>query len=113
MSHQNFWQHHNLAENAPDIGKRLFGSPKKLAIGIWIAELDVHSIFSTADAVEAYAGKVSPDSNIGGYLREWSQPELNMLTKLHEPQLRAQRYERTDSDLWGIYAAAKIALANS
>jgi len=111
MSETPFYERPYLHETAECIGKTIFGSPKKMALGIWIVERDLSAPFSVGDAMEAYTGsKSKPDGQIGSYLKDWSEPEVALLERLREPHLRTQRYMRTESPLWGIFEAAKQAV---
>lgn len=89
-------------------GKLIFGSPKKLAVGIWVLSQDLHKPFSLIDATEAYTGnRRQSDGQIGGYLQSFA--DFEMLSRLEEPESRHQRYARLEHPIWGIFDAAKVA----
>ena len=85
----------------------IFGSAKKMAVGIWIVEREVAIPFVVPE-VKAGITEVSiSDSSIHGFLQDFTKEE--MLERLQEPKLRAQRYSRLDHPMWGVFVTAKSA----
>lgn len=91
-----------------DVARMLFVSPKKLILGVWMADLEISNRFSVSDAITAVDGApYVGDSQIGGFLRSFA--EIDMLDRLDEPELRFQRYEKLDHEAWAIFQSAKTA----
>jgi hypothetical protein len=91
------------------VGKHLFGSPKKMNLGIWIVRRDLPEPFSVTEASRGVNGRRNfTDPQIGGYLRTYAN--LEMVERLNEPELYTQRYKELDHPLWLIFEAAASAM---